>query len=677
MRRTGLLTSSAVVLVFVATVVGVVLGPSPFAPVSSDTLTPMALLSAIDDSRDRVILLMWILIPIAIVGFVAMPFRGRSTLVQHSRVPTRREVITASGLGVAAIAIVVGSVTWSRDSAGYWHGVAAIDLVAGAAFAVFVLRMWTWPTWVAYSATLIAVGTVAVVALPALLQTPATIRDSPHFAFTSDEIAAVAAGRFPLSDYAPVYSNLLGYPVSALIHLVPSSATLVVVAWLLILQVIALGIAVALPVLVSGWRMIAPAAAVAILPSLAVTVELVSASTYFAVLPLRVVLPAIVILAAFLLLRGRPLLESRSLWRVVLLGFLAGVAALNNTDFGVPVVAILVVVVLFVGHTFGGRIIAASVAAGSALLPFVLYALIGIAFNRPVDWSLWLAYPRIFGLEGYYNVAMEAFGLHIAVVALFVSATAVGVCMLVSGGPRVSTLAYRQGLLLLLTGGWALLTLPYFAGRSLTPTVIGGYAFGVGLVIASFLPLVRASYRALKAGTAQSPTGAAVSVALGAVMLACVGGFFLRVQSPWAYLEPIARNPSGEWPPLASQLSDLDRMLADPANAEVARLNAEGRIDQVLPLANLTGLGSTLPSAMVVSHASYFDLSPEFVRMQCEQQRESGRDFLLLSRASAAAFATVEECREAFDLDAATTISSEGDGLVLLSLRGGTPSRAD
>ena len=48
-----------------------------------------------------------------------------------------------------------------------------------------------------------------------------------------------------------------------------SHAILGVVAWLVLLQILALSISVALPVLVGGWRMLAPASVVAVLPSLA------------------------------------------------------------------------------------------------------------------------------------------------------------------------------------------------------------------------------------------------------------------------------------------------------------------------------------------------------------------------------------------------------------------------
>ena len=73
-------------------------------------------------------------------------------------------------------------------------------------------------------------------------------------------------------------------------------------------------------------------------------------------------------------------------------------------------------------------IMSAGVAAAAgflgAVLPFVAYAL-ATALVGGAEWARLLLFSQMFGTIGYGNVAMDAFGNHVGVVAFFAaSATA-------------------------------------------------------------------------------------------------------------------------------------------------------------------------------------------------------------------------------------------------------------
>ena len=487
-----------------------------------------------------------------------------------------------------------------------------------------------------------------------------------HLQFTSDEIAAVAAGHFPLNDYIPQYTVLLGYPIAPVLDVLGSHAILGVVAWLVLLQIVALIISVALPVLVGGWRMLAPASVVAVLPSLAAAPSGGSAVTYFAVTPMRVVLPAVTLLAAFLMLRRRRATAGLQRGRLVLLGLLCGTTALNNPDYGLPAALIVVGTVLITSPGSRVRVRSTITLLSGLALPFFAYATVGWAIGRPVHWSNWLFFQRTFGAEGTYAVAMAPYGLHIAVVTLFVSAAVIGVLLLtvVSGGR--GGFAYRQGVLLTLVGGWSLLCLPYFASRSVTSTLIGGYAYMVGMVVAAFLPLLRAGLRSRLAKSGLGFDGSAAALLMGALAVASVA-------SAIVFVRPASDNIRGPNPPSITRFPALDRQ----ANAltRVIQSPRASRLRQLVRRrAGPPGPGDAqshrpgrgCPVGAVVSNPVYYDLSPLITKAQCSVTWDSGVRYLLTDRRSAAALELEPTCSDYFNLPATLTFTDHGSTLVLL-----------
>ena len=308
---------------------------------------------------------------------------------------------------------------------------------------------------------------------------------------------------------------MLGFPIAPVLAALGSHAIWGVVAWLVVLQIVAFVISVALPVLVGGWRMLAPASVVAVLPSLAAGPHGGSAVDYFAVTPMRVVLPSVTLLAAFLVLRRRRAPAGLQRAKLVLLGLLCGTATLNNPDYGLPAALIVVGTVLITSPGSRDCVRSTVYLLSGLALPFVAYTVLGWTLGRPVHWSEWLFFQRTFGADGFFAVAMTPYGLHIAAVALFVSATVIGVVLVTVVSRGRSGFAYRQGVLLTLVGGWSLLCLPYFVSRSVTLNILGGYAYMIGMVVAAFLPLLRAGLRSRLAKSGLGFDGSVAALLVG------------------------------------------------------------------------------------------------------------------------------------------------------------------
>ena len=651
MRRVTLLP--AVAAVSTALLTGVVIKTAP------KSTTPVEL-------TDRLVLLGWwcIAIAMALSGAWVVRRNRKHLSTKDQTVPPRW---VAAGLGVGSVGIVFSSVTWGNDITKMWPGITTLELFVGLVFAIATFCMWTSPRWIAAAFSLIVVGVVLSYALPALLQLPGTIRSPYDFPFTSDELSAVAAGHFPLSDYVPQYSNLLGFPIAPILHILGARAMYGVVGWTLFLQLVSFAVSVAIPTLIGGWKIVAPAMVVAVMPALSTIGVAPSPIGYFAVTPMRIVLPSLTVLLAFLILRNRRAIRAdRShILRLCALGVAAGFTMLNNPDFGVPA-GLTVLVVVIVSASARIKALSVIIYLIGACLPFAGYSLAGQILGRPVHWSYWLIFARVFGLEGASSYPMDPFGLHIAFVSLFISASVIGFILMVHYRDSGSRFAYQQGLHLALVGGWSLLSLAYFAGRSLTPTLVTGYAFMAGMVVAAFLPLIKLAFRQLRTSGERIQLDQTVSFGLGAMAIAAAASTFMLARLPTDSFAIMTSVLPGRFEPFMQQTASLEGILSSPAGVELRQFVDEGRVEQALPMSSLTDLVVGIPSGSVAANPVFYDISPVFAQIQCSLPWTDGTDYLLVASTSASALAKESACDSHFDFGHERSFQSDGYSLVLL-----------
>jgi hypothetical protein len=660
-------------MVAVNSVIGVTIGTvalvtfGPHAVVSMPSSTTDFPWQTVSKPTDRFVLVSWWVIAAILANFAVWRSRGlpRST---HARAKRWRCYFDAF-LGIASCTICIAAITWQIDPVKVWQGIPAIGVVLGLAIAAAVFWIFQAARRTATLAAMPLLVVMLVYAIPAWIQLPGALRDPYHFQFTADEISAVAAGHFPLSDYIPQYSVLLGFPIAPVLRIVPSQAAMTTLAWLLFLQLVAVAIAVSLPVLLGGRRMAVPAILVVLAPVLANTLVGTSASTYFGVMPMRVVIPSVVILVGYLVIRHRcpPSLRRPARW--LALGFVCGLASLNNPDYGLPVLVVVLVVLLVAIEGVKGKTISCSLVFVSAGFVFFGYWLIGLIFDRPVSWSYWIVFQQIFGASGFQDVPMAAFGLHIAIVALFVATSVLGFVLVrnASAGPK--SFSYRQGVMLCLTGGWSLLTLPYFAGRSLPSTAIGGYAFSVGLVTASLLPLIQLSFRGLRASrSGQDRLYSGIAAAMGLVAIVGTTSGVSLWQEPSQYLTSLHVKTPLEYSPLSAELRNVSNLVDKPHNAKLREAISSGLVEQALPMASLWGISEHMNSGAIVSSSDYYRLSRFFTGAQCSGVWENGTAYLLVTPATASSFAKDHVCQSHFDFSK-TEVFVDGPVKVVLLAR--------
>lgn len=653
---------AAIALEALVTFVIVKIGPEPTTPVDSTDVFAAHLASTLFEPRDRVVLAGWWLSVPLLLGLMWV-------LVRLRRGPARL-LVDVLALICSVVLAVAAALWFDAGDAGLapyfprlrWWELGLGVLVVGVVVAsLLVLR--DWPRRVV--SVVLVLGTLAFL-LPALLQTPRSIVEPFHATYTLDELIAPAVGRVPLVDYFPQYANLLGFPIAPLIRAWPDHALAIALGWMVFLQAVVIAGVVLVGALVGGRRTVPLVLLLASAPIIFSTANGLYPATYFAAVPFRTVLPVVTIVAALAAFGRRAGVGTRGVaWRAGVVGSLAGLAALNNPDHGLPVVVAVAVGIVLALAERRERVVAVVVGGVAVVLPFLLYAALTALTGTSADWSTFLLFPRMFGTIGYGNIAMPAFGTHVGIVAFFAAATVVG--MLLQLRRRDSDTWRIQGLALTLCGGWSVLTLPYYVGRSLPTQLLFGYAVQVGLVCAALVPLLLYAVRRMWSGEVRVAVAAATSVALTVLAMGAVVGALGSAPTPAASLERVDAVDTVGPSNLPQDTLAVQAALQDPASADLRRLDEQGLLGQVVGSSSVVELSTGVPSVLVTNQPTYLAISVGMLRRQCQEMADQTVSAVIMAEWVAANLNAVEDCRGAFVVG--STYRPVAEGFVLVEVR--------
>lgn len=429
-----------------------------------------------------------------------------------------------------------------------------------------------------------------VVYLPSILQPHWGIMDSLTSGYVINEVLGPAQGHFALGDQVAQYSSLVGLPLAPVIAVVghPLALALGYLSALAVLTVVGL-IAIAWLVLPYRLRflsvlLVVPLVLVKVQPP---TTPQGSLAVSLSALPCRL---APLVGMGLLLIHATRRTTLRSLAAVGLLG---GLAAVNNLEFGMPVL-IASGVVLSLRSSSRRPGVGSLVFLVAAALPAVAYSILLSAVGQAPQWSAWWAFVAAFG-SGFGAVAMPPIGPHIIVTMTLVAGAVTGAYQLCNLARRkaVRDVPAERRLLAASTtaaffGLAGLGSFGYFAGRSVVSIQLQVFLVYVVPIISAQFTLV--ALPDLRRRSSLAPVGMAAVLLIPAGLAAAS-----LLQAP---------DPSYEWRRVLSGIgsdsaaSPYDAAAATTA-AEVARFQqATGTrvASAALPFGNisqsLTGLAN-------------------------------------------------------------------------------------
>ena len=439
-----------------------------------------------------------------------------------------------------------------------------------------------------------------------LWQSPATVRDMDHFPYTANELATNGVGRLPLSDFVPQYSSLLGLPIAPLLIWFPSHSIAIVLYWLIGLQVACLLIPTVCLAKAVDSRLAFPTFFICSVLSITGDPKLMLSSvTYFAGTPMRIVLP-IVLLGVLSWHFARWDKPSRTTAGLLAIGFVGGLTALNNFEFGVPALLAAMFTVSLMSDSFRQILKSVSLMGLASISVFLLYGLVGTTLGKPIHWGHWVLFSRVFGSSGFMKMPMAWGGLHVGFASLCVFGLAIAI-HLRRKDTSVNTVRKRAlTTYLAYSSVWLLLTFSYFGGRSFTSTLIGGHALQFGMVLSGVLAFTLLEHKSLWSLASRRRSILAAFSVLVCVPLIFTSALTMRLPSPSTVFRQIA--DSGTDFPRLDELSAQTTSFAESPQD----------VGQLVELSHHIELQTGMPSLLAYNYPAYLVLSEDIQRVQCD-----------------------------------------------------------
>ena len=422
--------------------------------------------------------------------------------------PQVRDRLAESRLGLVllwiSLASAIVSISWVQPIDGasvnvLWFGFGVGVCLATLALVPFVSRFGSAP--VASITRFLAAASIIVALvwyLPLLIQPPWGVMDLNNSSYVINELLAPAAGAFPLGDFIPQYTSLLGWPIAPIITLVKGVGGGSLVYFVASMYLSFLAIATMGGVVYLAWRVlpirIRSLAVLLTIPLILVKVQppfttMGSISGLFSAVPVRT-LPAVAVAVALIWFARNP-----RTWRALLLGVVCGLSALNNFEFGVPTLVAALIVLAAFGRLRGFAAYAGATLGGAALV-FVVYFTILAAAGQPLRPSYWTAIALSFG-SGFGSIAMPITGTYVLILMILGAGAVVGLIWLVgnrtvhSDGRAELSRQRSAALVAAFIGLVGLGSFGYYVNRSVSSGQLQIFLLHAALVSVAILGLVR------------------------------------------------------------------------------------------------------------------------------------------------------------------------------------------
>ena len=611
--------SRVLVAVFISvplvTTIGYFLGPTPFYQ-SSDILAPPV--QGLVEVRDSFIFLGWCLIALLASFSLHWQFFKKNDIWSK---PSQSRWMVKIGVLVAAL-IYAGGIFFDLDKK-HKDNVLPLSLgevVTSILFWSIVGFLWVRSRRFAVVVKSMVYLVLVIRPLSILVQTPDSLRDSWHFLYTANELAAPAAGMHPLVSFIPMYTNLLGYPIAPIIRLIPSESILIILSWILFMQAICLTVPVLIAYKVSGRQ--AAFLSALLMVSVITTGKNGGANGYFQVFPIRTMFP---VLLLGLIVFSAHEYKVFKLKNSICLGLVVGLMVLNNLESGGPALIALAFTMALLSKSLRVLIFSWITIFCATSLTFILFGLVMSFTVGAPDLSYLTLAIRIWGSAGYLREYMSFTGFHNAYVMFFIMGMTLSFLVRVRAARLDSVNLRRVATFMAFGSSWGLFGISYFSGRSLTSTLQGSLNFQIGLLAVSILIWLFIDKEFILNTIKNRSQNTFILPVLIFSLFALIATIALTRMNAVHVL----RQAGTVWSEESERTANLVTMFDEIDEFSNKKSDSEFRVGQILRLSNILELTTGVEAGLVVATPNELAVSKEYQRIQCEYLKSSDLDIVI------------------------------------------------
>jgi hypothetical protein len=627
-------------------------GPEPFIDYSNTLVNIKDL--AIVEKRDQYILFSWLFILIAFAIFLLWRNRSFSKKFNSS--------VIIYLLIFIALFLTLRSALWSDDlyekmtGTSLWSGISPIHLVIGGIFGVILLLGFSdYRPRVTGSINFLLIFISIFYILPNLIQLPKYLDDQTHFNFVADDLIANSIGKTILFDYFPVYTNVLGIPLAPILNFSPNHPVQLVVYYLILLQAIILLISFLLIKATAPKRLVPLSFLILILPIFAIGDSGTSPSSYFPIFPLRIVIPLICVYLSLQILFPKHI----SKYGLFSLGVFLGINIFNNLEFGLTSsLSIFLAALILLRKSTLIKIFVFVVLAGIATTFISIYSFFEL-IDKPLKYEEIFLFIKL-TLSGYNAVPMDAFGIHLIIVALFITGCVISANQLLRT-PISNSKIIKRNYLLFIISLWSVMILPYFVGRSFPSTILGGFGFHYALIMTLILPTIFSVFKVTRSQRSYLFVNT-IFLLLG---LSIILSLLFNINDPRIKINEVKefKAESSEFYSLRLQYEFFLEKSNDKTLSDLFKSNS---ISQILPLSGALESQIGLPSELVTNHPWHLEVTPLYTTLQCEYSKESKYRYVLTNPRTIDSLALNPACSSVFDFKNVKALTEIETNLLIL-----------
>jgi hypothetical protein len=320
--------------------------------------------------------------------------------------------------------------------------------------------------------------------------------------------------------------------------------------------------------------------------------------------------------------------------------------------------SIFLAALILLRKTFQLKTFIVAVLGGTATTFISIYSFFEL-IDKPLKYEEIFLFIKL-TLSGYYAIPMDAFGIHLIIVALFITGCIISANQLLRTTFNNSKILKRNYLLFVISV-WSIMMLPYFAARSFPSTIIAGFASHYALIITLILPTLFSVFKI----TRSHVSSLFVNTVFGFLGLTTILSLLFNINDPRLKIEQF-KDFKAESSDLYSLKLQLEFFLEDSNDKTLSDLVKSNSISQILPLSGALESQIGFPSELVTNHPWHLEVTPLYTTLQCQYSKESKYKYVLTNPRIIDSLALNPDCSSVFDFKNIKSLTEIETNLVIL-----------